>query len=85
VTLGTIPDYASQEKGVKISGVREGAPAESAGLLKDDLIVELAGKEINDLYDYTYILGDLEAGVEVSIVVIRDGERVTLAITPAAR
>lgn len=85
VTLGTIPDYASQEKGVKISGVREGAPAEDAGLRTDDVIVELAGKEINDLYDYTYILGDLEAGVEVSIVVIRDGERITLTITPTAR
>lgn len=85
VTLGTIPDYASQEKGVKISGVREGAPAEAAGLQPDDVIVELAGKEISDLYDYTYILGDLEAGEEVSIVVVRAGERLTLTITPAAR
>jgi Tol biopolymer transport system component len=85
VTLGTIPDYANQEEGVKLSGVREGAPAEAAGLQADDVIVELAGKEINDLYDYTYILGDLEAGEEVSIVVIRAGERLSLTITPAAR
>jgi S1-C subfamily serine protease len=45
----------------------------------------LAGESIGDLYDYTAILGDLEVGVSVDIMVMRSGERLTLSITPAAR
>src|SRR5439155_10002959 len=37
--LGTIPDYTSDVKGVKISGVRGGSPAEKAGLKGGDVIV----------------------------------------------
>ncbi|MFP6596443.1 MAG: M28 family peptidase, partial [Candidatus Hydrogenedentota bacterium] len=44
--LGTIPDYASEIKGLKISGVTKGAPAEQAGLKGGDVIVELGGNMI---------------------------------------
>lgn len=85
VTLGTIPDYASEGEGVQLSGVRDGSPAQLAGIQADDVIVGLAGESIGDLYDYTAILGDLEVGVSVDIMVMRSGERLTLSITPAAR
>ena len=85
VTLGTIPDYADEGEGVQLSGVREGSPAQRAGILGDDVIVGLAGESIGDLYDYTAILGELEVGGTVDITVLRAGERLTLSITPAAR
>ncbi len=85
VTLGTIPDYASEGDGVRLSGVREGSPAQRAGVQADDVIVGLAGEAVGDLYDYTAILGELEVGVGVSLVVIRSGEELELMITPAAR
>jgi hypothetical protein len=34
--LGTIPDYTTEVKGVKLSGVRGGSPAEKAGLKGGD-------------------------------------------------
>ena len=47
VYLGTIPDYASEDvKGVLLSGVRGGAPADKAGVKAGDIIVFFAGKEI---------------------------------------
>jgi membrane-associated protease RseP (regulator of RpoE activity) len=76
--LGTIPDMTPQDFGVRITGVREESPAEQAGLQAGDVIVEFEGREISDLYAYTYALRDHQPGDTVAIVVVREGERVTL-------
>jgi Tol biopolymer transport system component len=83
--LGTIPDYATEVAGVKISGTRGGSPAEKAGLLGGDVIVEFAGQKIANIYDYTYALDAVKIGVPITIVVQRGGERVTIQATPEAR
>ncbi|MBN2448187.1 MAG: M20/M25/M40 family metallo-hydrolase, partial [Phycisphaerae bacterium] len=85
--LGTVPDYtgASGSDGVKLTDVTAGAPAAEAGVLAGDVVVELAGTKIENLYDYSYAIGALKIGEEVSIVVMRDGKRVELAVTPASR
>jgi hypothetical protein len=84
--LGTIPDYAQSDiVGVKLAGVAKGGPAEQAGMQSDDVIVELAGKKIENIYDYTYALDGLQVGVPVEIVVQRGTQRVTLTITPGSR
>lgn len=83
--LGTIPDYATEVPGVKLSGVRGGAPAEKAGLKGGDVIVEFGGKKIANIYDYTYAMDAVKIGQPVNVVVLRDGQRVTLSVTPEAR
>jgi S1-C subfamily serine protease len=84
--LGTIPDYTSSDvKGVKLSGVRGGSPAEKAGLKSGDVIVEFAGQKIANIYDYTYALDAVKIGVPVEVIVERDGKLVTLTVTPEAR
>ena len=81
VYLGTIPDYGEEVEGVKLSGVREDSPAAKAGLKSGDVIVECGGKQIKNVYDYTYILGDRKAGDVLEIVVLRGNERVKLQAT----
>ena len=83
--LGTIPDYTTEVKGVKLSGVRGGSPAEKAGLQAGDVIVEFAGQKIANIYDYTYALDAVKIGQPVDIVVQRNGRRVALKATPEAR
>ena len=83
--LGTIPDMASTEAGVRLTGVREGSPAEEGGLRAGDVIVEFAGREVGDLYAYTYALRDHAPGDRVEIVVLRGGERVTLSVVLGER
>ena len=84
--LGTIPDYAAGEvKGLKLSGVAADGPASQAGVKGGDIIVELAGRKIEDIYDYTYAIEALKIGETVNIVVRRGDESVDLDITPAAR
>ena len=83
--LGTIPDYTTEGTGVKLSGVRAGGPADKAGLKGGDIIVEFGGQEITNIYDYTYALDAVKIGEPVEVVVLRDGKRVKLTITPEAR
>ena len=84
--LGTIPDYAeSDAKGVKLSGVAAAGPAAKAGVKAGDVIVELAGKKVENIYDYTYAIEALKIGQAVKIIVQRGAERVTLDVTPSSR
>ena len=83
--LGTIPDYATEVAGVKISGVRGGSPADKGGLKGGDVIVEFAGQKIANIYDYTYALDAVKIGQPVVIAVMREGKRVVLNVTPEAR
>lgn len=86
VTLGTIPAYAgSDEPGVQVQGVRPGGPAEKAGLVANDIIIGLNGKEVNNIYDFMNILGGLKPDVETDIVVKRSGEQITKKIIPEAK
>jgi hypothetical protein len=85
VFTGTIPDYASDAKGLLLSGVIGGGPAEQAGLRKGDVIVEIAGQTITNIYDYTYALDVLKIGQPAKVVYMRDGKRLETTLTPAAR
>lgn len=83
--LGTIPDMTPRDSGLRLTGVREGSPAEEGGLQAGDVVVEFAGRAITDIYSYTYALQDHAPGDEVEIVVEREGERVTLSVTLGER
>jgi len=82
---GTIPDYGGDVKGLLLSGVIGGGPAEQAGLRKGDVIVEIAGQTITNIYDYTYALEILKIGQPAKVVYLRDGKRLETMLTPAAR
>lgn len=84
--LGTVPDYAAGKiKGLKLSGVAADGPADKAGVKGGDVIIELAGKKIEDIYDYTYAIEALKIGAETGITVQRGDEDVKLKITPVSR
>ncbi len=84
--LGTIPDYAAGDiKGLKLSGVAGEGPAAKAGVKGGDIIIKLAGRKIEDIYDYTYAIEALKIGEEVEIVVERGEQTMGLKITPRSR
>jgi hypothetical protein len=86
VYLGSVPDMgAANVVGVRLSGVRPGTPGERAGLKTGDVIVEFGGTAVKDLYEYTAALNAHKPGDTVEIVVLRDGQRVTLSATLGAR
>ncbi len=78
--LGTIPDMVPVDFGLRLTGVREGSPAADGGILSGDIVVEFGGSEVGDIYAYTYALQAHEPGDSVEIVLLRDGERVTVTV-----
>ena len=79
VTLGVIPSYGSDAEGLEIDGARPDGPAGKAGLKKGDIIIEIDGKDIKNIYDYMYRLGELKPGENINVK-IRRGEN-TLNLT----
>jgi len=82
---GTVPDYGAEVEGLLLNDVIAGGPAEKAGLKGGDIIVELAGRKITNVYDYADALDALKVDVTVKVVFMRDGKRQETEITPSAR
>ncbi len=80
VYVGTIPDFASNVDGYKISGVSEGGPAQQAGLQGGDIIISFGNKKISNIYDFTYALGDFVPGDVVDVIVKRGDEEITFKV-----
>ena len=76
---------AAVANGLRLSGVIGGGPADRAGLLEGDVIVELAGQKIANIYDYMYALDALKVGEPADVVLLRDGERQETTLVPEAR
>ena len=85
IFTGTVPDYTAEVKGLLLGGVIAGGPAERAGLQKGDVIVQIAGQSITNIYDYTYALELLKVDQPVQVVYTRSGKRLETTLTPTAR
>ena len=49
------------------------------------MIVELAGKKIENIYDYTFAIEALKIGQTIKITVQRGQQKITLEVTPGSR
>ena len=86
VSLGTMPNYSENANdGLLLDAVRDGSPAAKAGIKAGDKITKLAGKIVKNIQDYTAVLGEMKAGEEYEIEIVRNGETLNLKIIPAAR
>ena len=80
--LGTVPNYTEQVNGVLLDDVAPNGPAAVAGVQGGDIIIGLAGKKVENIYDYKYAIDALKVGKETEIVVKRGEEELRLKITP---
>ncbi len=71
-------------KGVLITSVEEGTPADDAGLRAEDVIVEVEGKEISGADQLRYVIGLSPLDKKVNIVFYRNGRKknVKVYLTP---
>lgn len=82
--------HAANRKGALIGGVISGAPAEKAGIRPGDVLLRLAGQEVDARFReqipiLQQAISDLPVGREAEIVVARAGEEKVLKITPVVR
>ncbi len=78
--FGSIPDFAEPPKGVRFADVKDGSPAAEAGLRRGDILVDFAGKPIQNLYDFTYALRAQKPGDVVLVKVLRGPETITAKV-----
>lgn len=81
VTLGLMPDYAFEGKGMHIDGVTEGKPASKAGLQKGDIIIKLGEVNVGNVNDYMKALSTFKKEDTTEIIVVRDGKEIKMNIT----
>jgi len=73
--LGTIPDFEERkEPGVLLAGVRPGSPAEQAGLLAGDVLLQVGTQRILNLQDLQYALQAYRPGDQVELAWTRQGQ-----------
>ncbi|UCF41882.1 MAG: M20/M25/M40 family metallo-hydrolase [Gemmatimonadota bacterium] len=80
-SLGTIPDMTDSPGGVRLTGVRSESAADEAGLRAGDIIVQIGDHEVKDLMGLQQALMAHQGGDVVTIVFLRDGERMETTAT----
>jgi serine protease Do len=84
---GLTPELAKQfnikeeEKGVLVSDIIEGSPAEKAGIQRGDVIIEFEGKKIDEPYQLRNMVANTAPGQEVVIKIIREDKTETKKVT----
>ena len=68
--------YAKEGTMVRITDVAEGSRAKKAGILPEDILVSINGREINDVLDYRFYLAE----EKIRVSVLRDGKQLEFKI-----
>ncbi len=61
-------------KGVLVADVTPDSPAEKAGIVRGDIIVDFNGKEVDEVTELTTMVAGMVPGSQVNVKLIRDGE-----------
>jgi len=64
----------NKQKELIIVNVLEGSPAKKAGLMKDDRILQVAGRDVADLRTTVRMIGEFRPGSEVTFRINRGGK-----------
>ncbi|MBI5409325.1 MAG: DegQ family serine endoprotease [Nitrospirae bacterium] len=80
------PELAQQfnlkkDYGTLLADVIEGSPAEKAGLMRGDVIIEFDGKEVNEPFQLRNMVAGIPPGETKEMKIIREGETKTLSVT----
>lgn len=81
VTLGVVPDYLYDGKGMRIDGITDGKPAANAGLQAGDVVVRLGALDVTDMMGYMKALAQFNKGDATEVTVLREGKEITKNIT----
>ena len=81
ITLGVMPDYLYDKKGMKIDKVREGKVAFNSGFLDGDIVIKMDTIQIEDMMSYMEALGKFKKGDSIVVRVIRNNKELDLQVT----
>jgi serine protease Do len=67
--------------GAYVTDVTANSPAGKAGLQTDDIIVQIGDIPVDDTHSYINVLFQYKPGDQVTVVVLRNGQRLNLQVT----
>jgi serine protease Do len=79
------PELAEQfqlekDVGTLVADVVENSPAEKAGLMRGDVIIEFDGKQVDEPYNLRNMVASTHPGEKAEMTVIREGELLSLMV-----
>lgn len=80
VTLGVIPDYLYDGEGMRIDGVSDERPAQKAGILKGDVVIQMGDSTITSMMSYMRALSAFKKGDKTKVTVERNGDQLTVEV-----
>ena len=80
VTLGVMPDYLFDGKGMRIDGVTKNKTANKFGIIKGDIVVKLGSIDVNDMMQYMLGLSKFEKGDSTRVKVLRNNQLIEIPI-----
>ncbi|MEO2013686.1 MAG: S1C family serine protease [Fuerstiella sp.] len=69
------------DSGLLASHISEGLPAAKAGIQQDDILLAVGEQKLNIVQDLIKVVTSSE-GNEITIELLRDGDRISVAVTP---
>ena len=72
VSLGVIPDFTYEGEGFCAGTIIKGRPSDEAGMQDGDVVVQINDRPVKDINEYMDILGELEEGQRIRIIVRRN-------------
>ena len=81
VTLGVMPDYLFDGKGMRIDGISKGKTAEKFGILKGDIVIKMGDNDVVDMMSYMKALSKFEKGDSTKIQLYRKSDIIELNIS----
>ena len=74
-----------EDRGVEVSSVTEGGPADKAGIKQGDVVLEYNGQPVEGMTQFQRLVHETPAGREVKVEVWRNGASLTLTVTVETR
>jgi S1-C subfamily serine protease len=84
VGLNTRSVSDSIASGAQVANVKTGSPAQTAGVLENDVIVKVGNRTVADANEFVVAIRQLTIGQPAPIDVVRDGHHVTLTVIPGS-
>ncbi len=75
VTMGVMPDYTFEGKGMRLDGVSDNKPASKAGLKAGDILIQFAELPVESVQTYMKALSNSKKGDKVKVIILRNGEK----------
>ncbi len=80
VSLGIMPDYTFNGKGVRADGIIDGKIAQKAGIETGDVIIKLGDYSFSDIYSYMDALSKFKKGDATKVTIMRGNDEQTFNI-----